>query len=251
MRQTWIGIDERWMQSLTSRWSAFWGVRLHSLSLFAEIHVALGDVASEGSNFESAVEDYGKAISHLNEMQSTAKEGEPLFGSREVNRRFCEVYYKTCLANEYLENLELAAENCDKAIEAIRLEMQSADASVETDLKEIEKDLIERREAIEISIKESDKVKDMLRQMFQQNLTESGNAQDVGNAVDLGVVGRGKNRIQLSKIEEADEDETEQAPEASDTSAARKRVTSLVNDQEEAAIRSSKKKKTEDKETKA
>ena len=146
-----------------------------------------------------------------------------------------------CLSWEFLDDLKEAGVCCDKAIDAIRLEMASlGDASESiTELKEIEKDLIERKEAIDISIRETDQVKDSLRQMLQQRLPETHEKKEEV-PVDLGIVGRGKQRIHVHE-----KTGTENASKPEDTSPISRKRASDLNEHE--ITLSGKKTKTDDK----
>lgn len=169
----------------------------------SDVHIALGDVASESSNFETAFDEYTKAISYLDRLCEKEKDKED--GCEGFHRRYGEVFFKSCRTQEFLENPEEAAKYCDKAIESIRLELAIKQGTEEeTGLKEIEKDLVERRNVIEISIREYDQVKHSLRQMFEQNATPEPKEKELP-AVNLGIVGRGKRRLQMTPIQEEDE----------------------------------------------
>lgn len=96
-------------------------------SPLASVHVVLGDVALESSNLALALKEFTKAISYLEKVTSedqVIQEGVKS-ETRSVERRFSEVYYKTALACELLDELTQAAEYSDKAINSIRQEINS------------------------------------------------------------------------------------------------------------------------------
>jgi len=120
------------------------------------------------SNFSSAIEEYKKAVSHLTKMAGQdSSEGSHHAG---LQRRFCEAFFKASLASELTGDLSQAAEFCDKAIEAIKLERELSDGSVREELAGIEKDLVERKDVTSLTISQIDQVKAALRQMLEQQL---------------------------------------------------------------------------------
>lgn len=164
--------------------------------------MALGDVACEDSNFEAASKEYSRSLDHLNALKESDADVSSSDRVGGIHRRYCEVYYKLCLAREFLEDPISAAEYCTHAIASIGLEIQSVgEKALELGLLDIENDLKERKEVIEIAIKERDRVKEMLKQMLERSAPSAPSC-DEPASVDLGVVGRGKQRLQLTKIEE-------------------------------------------------
>lgn len=182
-------------------------------SEIAEVHMALGDISSEQDRFEEAINEYSTCLSYLDKVVP------------EDRRRIAEVYFKLCLAQQFTDLPDDALKSCQSAL--VKLDLAKADIESQAellddadedkldqlkdevaDLNNVIEDLKDKVEELHLVIRERASMKQALTSAFKLHATAQGQTSGgleakqapCGPVTDLGVVGRGKQRITLAPV---------------------------------------------------